>query len=350
MKKVIVHVVEAWKGGIATYVASLIQKQLVNNSVFLILDKKLSSEDERCIDGCEYIYYDSSRRVFDILSVSKKIRQIINKLNPDVIHAHSTYPGIYTRLIKSDYKVIYSPHGWSFYKSDVSIVLRYIYTKVEYLLSNQCYRILCISQEEIELGCGIGIKPMKLKLVHTCLPDVNFNHYNKVELSSKIKIGFFGRLDFQKGFDVLLESAPLLNENIEVHVYGDNVRNDIKANFPANFIKHGWLENSKITEKMLDVDVVIVPSRWEGFALVPIEAMRAARPLIISPLSSLPEVVINSFNGLILSSLSTEAIVYTLNSLSLNNLKIMGVNARAVYEASFCESDFLNKIEKVYND
>jgi len=350
MKKTVVHVVEAWQGGIATYIEALAQKQIaLSNRVILIVDQGLISKDQRKINGCEYLYYKSSRNPINFIKINKKLNSIISNLNADVVHVHSSYPGFYLRLRNSIENLVYSPHAWSFSKKDIGWIKRIIYSKSELLLSKNCQTILCISQEEIELATKVGINIKKLQLVHTCLPNLAINKVENIQNNPQIiKIGFFGRLDYQKGYDLLVSSAHMLQKNIEIHVFGDSVRGGVKYETPHNFTCHGWVNNNDVTKHMLDMDAVIIPSRWEGFALVPIESMRASKPIIVSNETSLSEVVIDSFNGVVIPSLTPQGIAKSLNKLNNETLKAMGLNAKSVFQTTFNDITYLNKIESVY--
>jgi glycosyltransferase involved in cell wall biosynthesis len=59
----------------------------------------------------------------------------------------------------------------------------------------------------------------------------------------------------------------------------------------------GWVDDAR--RLMHACDLITVPSRWEGFGLVTLEAMACARPLIVSNTSALPEIVVDGKTGLL---------------------------------------------------
>jgi glycosyltransferase involved in cell wall biosynthesis len=99
---------------------------------------------------------------------------------------------------------------------------------------------------------------------------------------------------------------------------------------------------------MQAMDVVIVPSRWEGLALVPIEAMRAGKVLVVSGESSLPEQVIHGYNGIILTELTGPCLADNLNRLTVDNCRRMGNNARHVFDQTFRQEHFLKSLMRIY--
>ena len=53
----------------------------------------------------------------------------------------------------------------------------------------------------------------------------------------------------------------------------------------------------KIGEYYQSCDGVIMPSRWEAFGLVAVEAMKYKKPVIVSDCGALPELVKDGYNG-----------------------------------------------------
>lgn len=346
----ILHVVEAWKGGISGYVQALIKDQIAKGySVYLLADNKQLNQEIEELNQVKIIEYSASRNPLKLFKVASDIREKANVISPDVIHCHSTFPGFYVRLLKQLCRVIYTPHGWSFFKKDVSRITRFIYKLIEFLLSFRCNKIICMSLEEINAARSLGISSERLTLIYTGIPDLEVKNNKKAifDNGEPIRVGFFGRFDYQKGFDLIENITPFLKDDLEFHLFGGAVRNS-ESEIDKRFICHGWIEHSKMHECISTVDVVVIPSRWEGFALIPLEAMRAGKAVIVSNLSSLPEVVIHGFNGIVLSDYSTKGLASVLNGLNKDECIRMGDNGLYVYQQTFTFESFSKKIEKAY--
>lgn len=346
----ILHVVEAWKGGISGYVQALIKDQIEKGySVYLLADNKQLNQELENLSQVKIIEYFASRNPFKLFKVASDIRKKANVISPDVIHCHSTFPGFYVRLLKQYCRVIYTPHGWSFFKNDISRITRFIYKLIELLLSFRCNKIICMSLEENNAARSLGISPERLALIYTGIPELELKNKEKAifDNGEPIRVGFFGRFDYQKGFDLIENIIPLLNKNLEFHLFGGAVRNS-EIEIDKRFICHGWVEHSKMHDSISSVDVVVIPSRWEGFALVPLETMRAGKAIIVSNYSSLPEVVIHGFNGVVLSDYSTKGLASVINGLSKEECIRMGDNGLRVYQQAFTFESFAKKVEKIY--
>lgn len=98
-----------------------------------------------------------------------------------------------------------------------------------------------------------------------------------------------GRLDRQKGFDKLIAAFKACSEkDIELHIYGEGEEEATLRGLAAGdkrIVFKGF--SQKPTDAFLNVDVVVMPSRWEAYGLVAIEALSAGRKLICSDVDGL---------------------------------------------------------------
>jgi glycosyltransferase involved in cell wall biosynthesis len=91
-----------------------------------------------------------------------------------------------------------------------------------------------------------------------------------------------GRRVPQKGFDVLCAALP---PGVPLRIAGDG---PFRRNLPGV----EWLGlREDVPELMRAADVVAIPSRWEGFGLVAVEAMAAGVAVVASAVGGLPEVL-----------------------------------------------------------
>jgi glycosyltransferase involved in cell wall biosynthesis len=116
----------------------------------------------------------------------------------------------------------------------------------------------------------------------------------------------FGRLVQQTGVDVLLAAFPRVqarHPTARLLIVGDGpLRATLEAQAAAlglgeAVIFTGWRDDARAL--MPACDAVGVPSRWEGFGLVTLEAMGCTRPVIASRVSALPEIVQDGETGLL---------------------------------------------------
>ena len=69
-------------------------------------------------------------------------------------------------------------------------------------------------------------------------------------------------------------------------------------------------------------DLVVIPSRWEAFGLVALEAMRAAKPIVAFRIGALPEIVEDGVTGVLGSPVSVASLVEAIErAMKLNLLE-----------------------------
>lgn len=359
----IAHVTEAWHGGISTYVNTVLDALSSNENI--TSQTLIYSQNQTQHDFDPEFYsrnnialhpYTSTRNPLKISKTAKTVQKIINELKPDIVHLHSSFPGVYGRLFASkdrSYKIIYCAHGWSFVQ-ETGHLKKTIYTSVEQYLSRRTDTLLHISEHEYREAKKKNIKAK----INTALPsgvrDVNYRDSDLINTTEEIplKIGFIGRLDYKKGFDIAADifSNVLDRSLYSLYVIGDADREENKAEIQApNIHTIGWVNHKHIDDYIRDFDVVFIPSRQEGFGLVAVEAMRNGKPVIASKQGGLPELIQEGHNGHLfdIESYRTQ-IPAIFSKLDRNKLSVMGQNARAVYENKYTIKRFVDGMIECY--
>jgi len=348
MPKVIVHVAEAWVGGVSSYVRDLCYAQLEDNcDVYLLLSDEFTFEGDSRV---KLIKYKSSRSLFQLVGVARKVASIIDEISPDVVFSHSSFSGVYVRWRRWGFiKVIHIPHAWPFLMEG-HFLKRFIYRKIEKYLAHNCDHIVCMSIEEFHAASNAKIP--NCSYIYTGIPElasIKGFQLKSSEGKCRLKVGFVGRFDFQKGFDLVSDVIESANSNeFEFHLVGSSVRGDSYVPDGGNVYSYGWREFSEVQSFLLEVDIMLFPSRWEGFSLAPLEAFRASTPVIVSSETSLHEFVIDGFNGFIMPSLDLSSILLCLQKSISKDLPLMGVNAYGVYKETLTFESYFEKMRALY--
>lgn len=115
-----------------------------------------------------------------------------------------------------------------------------------------------------------------------------------------------GRLEEQKGFDVLLRAMPEIRARVagaELQIAGEGPDRPKLEDAIARLELTGCVRllghRADVPELMRHADLLVHPARWEGFGLVLLEAMREALPVVASAVGAIPEVVANGVTGLL---------------------------------------------------
>jgi len=107
-------------------------------------------------------------------------------------------------------------------------------------------------------------------------------------------VGGIGRLHHQKGWDVLCAAAPVVRArrpDVEIVVVGDGPLSEELRQAPgAESVRFlGYMADA--SSLLGAFDLLVMPSRYEGFGLVAIEGMFAGVPIVASRVNGLVEVI-----------------------------------------------------------
>jgi glycosyltransferase involved in cell wall biosynthesis len=113
-------------------------------------------------------------------------------------------------------------------------------------------------------------------------------------LSRDLRIGYLGRLEARKRPQVLVREWARLVETSPVgpailHLYGDDAGKGLMAELQAHVRGngldklvqfHGAYSHDQLQDIFLNLDLVLLPSEWEGLPLVLVEAMQHGVPFV----------------------------------------------------------------------
>lgn len=155
--------------------------------------------------------------------------------------------------------------------------------------------------------------------------------------AGKRRFLFVGRLDRQKGVDVLLKAMRLLPDDAFAYVVagGQVVSAEKSFNTPDNVVVTGWVSREQVQAYIQSAEVIVIPSRWEGFGLVALEAMRSSRPVIASKVGGLKDLVIDGCTGWLVEPGSPTALAAAMSSAMTADLIPMGKTARNLFIDSY---------------
>ena len=120
-----------------------------------------------------------------------------------------------------------------------------------------------------------------------------------------LKIGFFGNNHPSKGLALLQEAVGSLPaSSVELQIHGPE--KIVESGVPWSW--RGSYRQGEVLERMAAVDVVAIPSLWdENQPMVALEARAAGKPLLVSALGGLPELVSDGEDGWIVAAGDPEA-------------------------------------------
>lgn len=114
--------------------------------------------------------------------------------------------------------------------------------------------------------------------------------------NARIRLLFVGNRTRRKGFDLLPRIMDRLPEDYVLYYTGGFQGRERRPPHPR-MIPIGSPDRAGLVAAYQSCDILLFPSRLEGFGMAPAEAMACGRPVVTTNASALPEVVDDGLNG-----------------------------------------------------
>lgn len=356
----VLHITEALGGGVASYLIDLMKEQSENliHPTLFFLERPggfdVTTLESRSSSKTRFLMVKRTKsNLKSYITFALKVRSHLNSHNYDVIHIHSSIAGFLMRtLLPSSQlsKSIYSPHAWSFSRRDINRWLHFLYWHVEKCLISRTFGVVTVSRAEYEQGRALHEK-VQIWQVDNGIPILDVRQKSKSVPDRPVKIVSIGRLCPQKDpsrFNILassLKSENVIFEWIGGYLAGDESKYTYDM---SNTHVTGWISRDLVIEKLLDADVFVLLSAWEGMPIALIEAQTLGLPSVVSTAQGNSEVVKHGSTGFVVSN-DVEATEKTRLLISDRKLrrtfKLNAIKARDYWSISRVQSE----MRDVYN-
>lgn len=352
----ILHVCESIIGGTGSYLAELIPHQVAaygrENVQLLVPETHFDFIDPAIREaGAQIITFKRPTRLLGSVLLVQRYLQTLSSFRPDVVHAHSSVAGVIVRALglRRQHRIVFCPHGWSVDMQGARYV-RGIAEMIERKLGDAADSIIVISKHEYRRAMELGLSSDKVTLVESGI-DRNVPVVPAAEWQDdRIRLLYAGRFDYQKGVDILLEAVEGLGDHLSVRLVGGFAVSE--ANMPDTLPEHivqlGWMDRDGVYAQMKACDVLVVPSRWEGFGLVAIEAMRMQIPVVAAAVGGLVEILGNGKYGVMVKPEDPAALRECLQGLTRPMLQDLGIVGRKRFLSAYTSDRMVRQIDDVY--
>lgn len=273
----------------------------------------------------------------------------------DVIHAQSSlWAGISAAYISKKYNIplVITEH---------SSVERGMYVKESYVpYIIESYKT---AKELIVVGNGLKKELEDLTNRNDIKVIGNLVHFSDFPLKSENsdeKFRFFSLafLEGEKGFDTLIKSFSKAFKNVdncELFIGGDGsqrmwlegLAKEEGIEGKVTFL--GALSREEVSEWMRKADVFVLPSRYETFGVVYIEALASGTP-VIGTFNGGAEDIINKNNGYIVNIDDIDALSNAMQEMIINKNDFIPEKLREECFNKFSPDIIADKIIDVYNN
>jgi len=342
--------------------------------------KRISQDHERygSVDGVPVHRFKATSLSGDAqYSFMPAMWKAVMASKADIVHAHS-YGFFQTHLALAAKKMrrtkfVFTPHfhpEWASGKSKKRRFLRRAYDKIiggKTLSSADV--IICVSRGEAMVLKELDIDSEKVRIVPNGIPEELLGleaDPSTFMAAFDIKhpfVLFAGRLAENKGLEYLAEAAAHVAKerpDVKFVIVGED--GGARDGFEKRVKALGIQDNVKLTGHIQEeavfrsafaaCDIFVLPSIFEAFGIVILEAMAMGRPCVATRVGGVPDLVSDGRTGILVEPKDPVALakglIKVLDEPAL--AKDMGVNARKRVGKEFTWPRITDRLEHIYKE
>lgn len=276
--KILQIIADGNPGGGTTFVLELMDS--LQNCVLLT-----QKDSHACRDyGLDFF---TSR--FD-LRIPFKMQRIINEVKPDLIHVHGGRAAFFLSFCPKVCPIVYTIHGLHGIHKGSRLG-----KWGERRAIKGADVVTFVSHAEEELALEHNLLRGK---DHCVIPHgIQLDKIPKKEKTIAKQLGYLGRLSPEKDPQFLLKIMDILGpKGYHLRVIGGG---EIEMNHPHITVT-GILPREQALRELSTVETLIVPSKWEAFGLVLLEAMALEIPIIAARIPPFEEIITSDKHGILI--------------------------------------------------
>ncbi len=318
-------------GGISPHVYHL-SRSLARNGVkvYVVTCDFPGAPQHEVLDGVEVYRIDSYKNpspdfatwVYLMnVNMQKEAATIIRNLggNVDVLHAHDwlvATAGIGLKHVfrKPLFATMHSTEIGR--RNGIHFDYERMIHETEAWLTYEAWKVICCSDYMVShVRWAFGLPPDKQVMIPN---GVDANIYAEIQkrdltqfrskfaLPSERIVLFVGRLVYEKGIHVLVNAIPRVLEkvNVKTIIVGNGYMKEqisslVKGlGIDRKVMFTGFVDDETLRRLQTCADVSVVPSLFEPFGIVALEAMAAKSPVVVSDTGGLGEIVDHDTDGI----------------------------------------------------
>ena len=283
---VVLHVVESWGAGVRAAVLQFVSAtpELEHHLLRGIRRSEFTAEDEAGFASVGVLPSGSG-------AARSAIRRGVAAVEPDVVHAHSSYAGFFVRTAlrtRPGRRLVYSPHCFAFERRDLSPVRRLLVRIAERVLARNTDTFAACSPGEA-LAAGRLLSPRlsprrAARVIH--VPNVaRIPALAMLEHRDANRVVTVGRIGAQKDPEFFRAAVLHLRRNgrpgVDARWIGDGDDATARLRLERDGIPvSGWLSSFDALCALGGAGVYLHTARWEGFPIAILEALELGVPVI----------------------------------------------------------------------
>ncbi|MDR1993907.1 MAG: glycosyltransferase family 4 protein [Nitrososphaerota archaeon] len=315
-------------GGISPHIYFL-SKHLVKQGIkaYVVTCDFPDAPAHEVIDGVEIYRIDSYKNpspdfatwVYLMnMNMQKETAALMKKIGYkiDVIHAHDWLVANAGIGLKHIFRkpLLVTMHSTEMGRRDgLHTTAEKMIHETEAWLTYEAWKVICCSDYMMNhVKYVFGLPNDKLVMVpngvdtHNYAATIDYQTFrSKFALPEEKIVLFVGRLVYEKGIHILINAVPkiLSKVNTKFIIVGSGYMKEQLLNIVCSMgLEHkvlfeGFLDDTNLMKLQKCADVSVVPSLFEPFGIVALEAMAAGSPVVVSDTGGLAEIVEHDITG-----------------------------------------------------
>ncbi|MET3370103.1 UNVERIFIED_CONTAM: glycosyltransferase involved in cell wall biosynthesis [Jeotgalibacillus campisalis] len=283
----VVHVTESFGGGVAAAIRDYCRNYPAAEHHLVYaprMDAPIQASDISEFASVTRLPHGHFRRITEL-------RRLLRGHPEAVIHAHSSFAGVYVRaaVAKSQQRpIVYTPHCYGFERRDTGVAQRSVFWALEWLFAFNTTAFAACSQREEELSNWPLTSAKAVHVPNVVSSDIPVSDLH-VPSGRIMRVVGAGRLGPQKDPVFFRDCVVALkNAGYEIEATwiggGDTDTELMLAS--AGVATTGWLTRQSVLENFKAADVYIHSARWEGFPIAVLEASTMGVPIVARDISA----------------------------------------------------------------
>lgn len=321
--------------------------------------------------------YDTNRLKTHHIPISRKIKpfvdflcliQIIKHLliiKPQVVHCHSSKPGLLGRIATSMLGIptFYTPHAFAFLNKRSNNSAKF-YLILERVMAKFPATILACSKNEQKIAVDVLKFNIKKALLwkNCILPlDKEYN-FDVSNVKKEFSIASIGRICYQKNYQMALEVMKKIKKkgyDLVLNIYGagyyspekEQLKREVKQlGLEKNIKIFDHLDRATMVKKLATNIVYLSTSRYEGLPYSIMEAMSLKVPAVVTDIDGNNELILDGVNGYLINPTDVDRMVDAIIELINSDEKRikMGEKANEIFNLEYNLENNIKKLQQLY--
>lgn len=323
--------------------------------------KGISFQMDDGLPTYRYNGYNFSPKIspLTIKFIYSKVKRMYEKVisdfgKPDLIHAHSCiWGGVYGAKLSTDYSIplIITEHSSKIVIGEITKYQRYHIRKA----LNTSKKVVAVGPSLMK-ALGNFVDKDKMVIIPNIVNVEKFRISNKMIERELFEFFSLSYLKESKGIDILIKAfSKMKNTNCRLVIGGDGderVKLEqlvSRLNLTDRITFVGHLQRSEVRINMQKCDAFVLPSKYETFGVVYIEALASGKPIIATKCGG-PEIIVNNSNGVLVPIDDVDGLSKAMDFVINNYDKYIPFKIREDCINRFSEKAVLSQLNEIFTE